>query len=154
MQRKAGTMTRKDSEHARVTDQLCFALHAPSRAVVGAYTERLATLGLTYTQYLTLLAIWENDGSTVKELGQALDLDSGTLSPVLKKLHSEGLIRKERSPDDERLVFVFVTEAGKELEGKTGKVRAEVEALTGLDDEEFSQLRTMLHTLRERLTAT
>lgn len=139
----------------RVDDQLCFALYAASRAVTAAYRARLVPLGLTYPQYLALLAIWEAPGSTVSELGRALALDSGTLSPLLRRLEHEGLVRKERAAGgsgaagfDERTVRVHTTAAGDALEPALAAVRAEVEASTGLSEGEFLALRQSLHTLR------
>lgn len=145
----------------RVDDQLCFALYAASRAVTAAYRARLAPLGLTYPQYLALLAIWEAPGSTVSELGRALALDSGTLSPLLRRLEREGLIRKERAGGtraatgtgtdanvDERTVRVYASAAGDALEPALAAVRAAVEASTGLRESEFRALRRSLHTLR------
>ncbi|NLA09629.1 MAG: MarR family transcriptional regulator [Microbacteriaceae bacterium] len=138
----------------RVDDQLCFALYAASRAVTAAYRARLAPLGVTYPQYLALLAIWEAPGSTVSELGRALALDSGTLSPLLRRLEREGLVRKERAAAggadgaDERTVRVYPTAAGDALEPALAAVRAAVEASTGLSEAEFLALRRSLHTLR------
>lgn len=133
---------------AHVDDQLCFALYAASRAVTGAYRTRLAALDLTYPQYLVLLALWEAEGSTVSALGRALDLDSGTLSPLIQRLVRDGLVRKERAGTDERTVRVFSTARGKALEPRVAAVRTEVEASTGLTEPEFKALRHALHTLR------
>lgn len=138
---------------AHVNDQLCFALYAASRAVTGAYRARLGTLGLTYPQYLVLLALWEAEGSTVSSLGRALDLDSGTLSPLVQRLARDGLVRKERASRDERTVRVFSTAAGKALEPRVAAVRREVEASTGLNEAEFKALRRSLHALRATIEA-
>ena len=136
-----------------VDDQLCFALYAASRAVTGAYRARLGALGLTYPQYLVLLALWEAEGSPVSALGRALDLDSGTLSPLIKRLVRDGLVQKERAGNDERAVRVFSTAAGKALEPRVAEVRREVEASTGLSEPEFKALRRALHTLRATIEA-
>ena len=125
-----------------VDDQLCFALYAASRAVTGAYRARLV-----------LLALWEAEGSTVSALGRALDLDSGTLSPLIKRLVRDGLVQKERAGNDERAVRVFSTAAGKALEPRVAEVRREVEASTGLSEPEFKALRHALHTLRATIEA-
>lgn len=135
----------------RVDDQLCFALYSASKALTAAYRQALSELGLTYPQYLTMLAVWESDGRTVAELGRAIELDSGTLSPLLRRLEAVGLIRRERSTTDERMVRVFVTERGRELEPQAAAVRLRVEAATGLSREEFEELRAMLHRLRETI---
>lgn len=140
-------------EPARLEDQLCFALYAASKAVTGAYRERLAEVGLTYPQYLAMLAVWERDGRTVAELGAALDLDSGTLSPLLKRLERAGLVRRERSATDERVVRVRATPPGRVLEGRVRPIRAAVESATGLTDAEFADLRRTLLRLRETISA-
>jgi len=133
---------------AKVDEQLCFALYAASKALTAAYRRGLAELSLTYPQYLTMLAVWERDGRSVADLGSAVDLDSGTLSPLLRRLEQAGLIRRVRSTHDERVVHIFVTDRGRELEPRAAAVRARVEAATGLSADEFVQLRSMLHRLR------
>lgn len=138
---------------AQLEAQLCFQLYAASRAVTAAYRRPLADLGLTYPQYLTMLALWEQDGRTVSELCSALDLDSGTLSPILKRLQRDGLIAKERSDDDERSVRVRCTPGGAELEQRAAPVREAVEASTGLRPEEFARLRETLRELRDAVRA-
>jgi DNA-binding MarR family transcriptional regulator len=129
-------------------EQLCFALHATSRAVTGAYRSMLAELGLTYPQYVAMLALWEQDGRTVAELGQALHLESNTLSPIVRRLEALGLVTRRRSKSDERVVHVHVTGAGWELEGRLGPVREAVQTATGLTDAQFTGLLRRLHTLR------
>ena len=138
---------------ARVDDQLCFALYSASKALTAAYRQALSELGLTYPQYLTMLAVWESDGRTVAELGRAIELDSGTLSPLLRRLEAAGLLRRERCAADERMVRVFVTPPGRELQPRAAAVRARVEAATGLSREEFVRLRSMLLRLRETVEA-
>lgn len=139
--------------HANLDDQLCFALYAASRAVMGVYRTKLAELGLTYPQYLTMLAVWQADSSTVRELGDALDLDSGTLSPILKRLREAKLIEKDRQTSDERTVQIKCTAQGWELETQAALVREEVESSTGLSVEGFKSLRENLHTLRANIKA-
>lgn len=134
-----------------VDDQLCFALYSASKALTAAYRQALSELGMTYPQYLTMLAVWESDGRTVAELGRAIELDSGTLSPLLRRLEAADLLRRERSTTDERVVRVFVTRKGRELEPRAAAVRARVEAATGLTPAEFAELRSMLHRLRETI---
>lgn len=150
----AATIETAAADTAHINDQLCFALYAASRAVTGAYRARLRPLGLTYPQYLVLLAVWEAEGSTVSALGRALDLDSGTLSPLIQRLARDGLVRKERTGTDERTVRVFSTPQGKALEPQVAAARAAVEASTGLTDQEFITLRHALHTLRATIEAT
>lgn len=134
-----------------VDDQLCFQLYATSRAVSGAYRVGLAGLGLTYPQYVTLLAVLEQDGRTVSELCDALDLDSGTVSPILARLQGEGLVTKVREGGDGRSVRVFCTEAGADLGRRVAPVRASVENATGLSSAEFAQLRGLLQQVRHNL---
>ena len=97
-------------------DQLCFALYSASRAVTAAYAPLLEPLGLTYPQYLVMLVLWEGDASSVKAIGEQLELDSGTLTPLLKRLEAQGLVRRARSTEDERVVEIFLTTDGTVLE--------------------------------------
>lgn len=138
---------------AIVDEQLCFALYSASKTLTAAYRQALGELGLTYPQYLTMLALWETDGRTVAELGRAIDLDSGTLSPLLRRLETSGLIRRERSVLDERVVRVLLTAQGRALESPAAAARARVEAATCLSQEEFTQLRSLLHRLRTNVAA-
>ncbi|QIK64989.1 MarR family transcriptional regulator [Nocardioides sp. HDW12B] len=135
----------------RVDDQLCFALYDASRAIVGRYREGLAQLGLTYTQYLVLLRLWETSPLTVADLGDALNLDSGTLSPLLKRLETQGLVTRRRLPTDERSVEVAVTSAGRDLKPLARRVQVDVENATGLDGESITALRDDLHELAAEL---
>ncbi len=99
----------------RLGDQLCFMFHATSRALTDAYRPALTRLGLTYPQYLVMLVLWEQDGLTVGEIGDRLFLDSGTLTPLLKRLEVRGVVARRRDPVDERLVRVRLTKAGVQL---------------------------------------
>lgn len=136
------------STRAKLDDQLCFALYAASRAVSGAYRQLLADVGLTYPQYLAMLSLWEENAQSVAALGGALDLESSTLSPLIRRLEALGLVRRQRSDTDERVVHVHLTDAGRALEARCAPVREQVEASTGLSDEEFAGLRAALHQLR------
>ena len=146
-------MARDQVHHARLNDQLCFALYTASKAVSAAYRPLLRELDLTYPQYLTLLAIWEKDGQAVAELGEALGLDSGTLSPVLQRLERAGLVRRRRAEDDERVVRIHATAQGLEMESRVTPVRQAVESATGLDDAEFAALRARLHELTRTVSS-
>lgn len=132
-------------------NQVCFALYTASRLMTQAYQPRLEPLGLTYPQYLTLLVLWERDGLTVSELGGRLSLDSGTLSPLLKKLESRGLIRRERKPEDERSVVLRLTPQGRELKRKALPVPEEMACLTSLSGARLVKLRQELEALSEAL---
>lgn len=133
----------------RLDDQLCFALYAASRAVTNSYREGLAGLGLTYPQFVTLLALWESDDISVRDLGKRLRLDSGTLSPLLKRLETLGFISRHRATDDERRVQIRLTPAGLALEGPVMEVQRDVASHLELSPDEASVLRT----LAQRLTA-
>jgi len=133
-------------------DQLCFALHSASRAVTAAYRPVLAELGLTYPQYLVMLAVWERGDVPMKELGSALGLDYGTLSPLLKRLETAGLVRRERQPDDERLITVSATEKGAALRAQAEKVPGAMGRSYGMSAEEADRLRVQLRDLIDRLS--
>jgi DNA-binding MarR family transcriptional regulator len=126
--------------------QLCFPLYATSRALTRAYAPLLDPAGLTYPQYLTMLALWAApEGSTVGELGRRLHLDSGTLTPLLKRLETAGLVERHRDPGDERRVIVTVTPYGDRLQEQVAHVPEAVAAQLGLSLEEGITLHTLLH---------
>ncbi|MGX1880725.1 MarR family winged helix-turn-helix transcriptional regulator [Streptomyces sp. NPDC055287] len=135
-----------------IDDQLCFALHSASRAVTAAYRPVLAELGLTYPQYLVMLAVWERGDVPMKELGAVLGLDYGTLSPLLKRLETAGLVRRERQADDERLVTVSATEQGRALKAGAERVPGAMGQRYGMSAEEAEGLRTRLRDLVDRLS--
>ena len=136
-------------ELLRLDRQVCFALHATSRAFDAMYRPLLRDLGLTYPQYLVMLALWEHGTLTVKELGLALRLDSGTLSPLLKRLETADLVRRKRSTRDERSVTVSLTGPGEALKRRAVAVPARILEASGLSEEELVALRRSL----ERVTA-
>ncbi|HEX4249689.1 MAG TPA: MarR family transcriptional regulator [Pseudonocardia sp.] len=140
---------RTDEYSLLLDDQMCFALYAASRAVTALYRPMLDELGLTYPQYLVMLVLWDQGTVPVKVVGEALHLDYGTLSPLLKRLAASGLVRKERRADDERSVLVALTDQGAELRERARGVPGAIGAAMALDGAEFEQLR---ETLR-RLTA-
>src|SRR5258707_5765638 len=120
---------------------LCFALYSASRAMTAAYRPILTELNLAYPQYLVLLVLWEDERVTVGRLGERLQLDSGTLSPLLKPLETNGFFRRERSSDDERLVDVTLTPAGRRLERKAQFIPEELLGSTGVTAREAADLR-------------
>ena len=129
-------------------NQLCFPLYVCSRELVNAYRPFLDELGITYTQYITLLVLWEERQATVKLLCQKLHLDSGTLTPLLKKLELKGFITRERSSMDERSVIAVITEKGLELREKASQVPLQMAALSnGFTEDDISQLRILLDRL-------
>ena len=129
--------------------QVCFALYSASRAITAAYRPLLAPLGLTYPQYLVMLALWERSPRTVRELGEALHLESGTLSPLLKRMEANGLLTRTRSADDERQVHVALTAAGTDLRERACDVPAQLSAATGVDPETLAALRRTCQALIE-----
>ncbi|CAM5689185.1 MarR family transcriptional regulator [Mycolicibacterium aubagnense] len=133
--------------------QLCFALYSASRAMTAAYRPILSELNLTYPQYLVLLVLWEEDRVTVGRLGERLQLDSGTLSPLLKRLEANGFIRRERSQQDERQVEVTLTSAGRKLEAKAQCIPEKLGAQTGITEREAADLRAAIRRLTDALTA-
>ncbi|NOJ98102.1 MarR family transcriptional regulator [Corallococcus sp. CA054B] len=136
----------------RLDLQLCFPLYAASRAMVQAYTPLLAKLGLTYPQYLVMLVLWETDGVSVKELGEKLYLDSGTLTPLLKRLETLGFVRRERSKEDARSVTVSLTAPGKALRRKAASIPEAIVCRTGLSLEELARLRRDIQRLFEKVS--
>jgi DNA-binding MarR family transcriptional regulator len=140
------------SEQALLLDnQLCFALYSASLAMTKVYKPLLDELGLTYPQYLAMLALWEHDGATVSELGQRLRLDSGTLTPLLKRLEAAGLIVRIRAVEDERRVHITLTAAGRRLRGKAEKVPGCVLEATDCSVSDLVQLTRQVQQLRDRL---
>lgn len=138
---------------ATLDSQLCFALYAASNAMTRLYRDKLEPLGLTYSQYLVMLVLWEQDAITVKQLGGKLFLDSGTLTPMLKRMASAGMIRRERSSSDERQVLLYLTPLGKALQQQVRLAQRELACLLPLDYGAFVRLRTELRGLAENLQA-
>ena len=137
----------------RLDNQLCFALYSASLAMTKLYKPLLDELGLTYPQYLVMLVLWEGDGLMVSELGQRLCLDSGTLTPLLKRLESTGLVSRMRDAEDERRVRIQLTAAGRKLKARAAKVPGCVLAASQCSIPELLQLTKQVRTLRERLAA-
>jgi DNA-binding MarR family transcriptional regulator len=140
-------------EALKLDNQLCFALYAASLAMTKLYKPLLEELGLTYPQYLVMLVLWEGDGPAVSELGRRLSLDSGTLTPLLKRLEAAGLVSRLRAVDDERRVHIHLSAAGRRLKARAAKVPACILAATQCPLPEVVRLTQELHRLRERLAA-
>ncbi|ABX04385.1 MAG TPA: MarR family transcriptional regulator [Herpetosiphon sp.] len=130
--------------------QLCFDVYAASRAINKAYRPLLEALSLTYPQYLVMLVLWEHEAQTVKQLGEQLQLDSGTLSPLLKRLESAGFLQRQRRASDEREVEIQLTEAGRALRQQASNVPASIFQAIGLSAAEYLQLK---HLLRQVMTS-
>jgi len=129
----------------KLENQLCFPLYACSKEIIRKYKPFLDPLGLTYTQYITLLALWEEDNLTVKALGEKLYLDSGTLTPLLKKMEIQKLIKRMRSADDERNVYIKLTEEGRVLKDKAAAVPEQIGKCISLSQEEVIFLHQTLY---------
>lgn len=134
-------------------DQLCFGLYSASRAVTSLYRTLLEPLDLTYPQYLVMLALWEHDAQQVKELGAALNLDSGTLSPLLKRLEKAGLVTRERQADDERSVRITLTDQGQALREQAERIPPHIGRALGFDLDTIVRLRTSMDQLTESVNA-
>jgi DNA-binding MarR family transcriptional regulator len=133
----------------RLGDFLCFAIYSANLAFGRAYRKGLEDLGLTYPQWIAIVALWEQDGQTVSELGEKMFLESNTLTPVLKKLETMGYLRRQRDPADERQVRISLTEAGRQLREKG--MHMNLVAATGLKPDEFARLQETVVTVRDNL---
>jgi DNA-binding MarR family transcriptional regulator len=140
--------------HLQLDAQLCFALYAASRSMTAVYRPLLEPLGLTYPQYLVMLVLWQRDGQSVRELGASLLLDSGTLTPLLKRLQSAGLLNRQRRQQDEREVEINLTEAGRQLREQARGIPGCIADRLGMPIDQIIALRTELHSLISRLTPT
>ena len=136
-------------EPLKLSKQLCFPLYACSREMIKLYKPFLDELGLTYTQYITMMVLWEHKAMTVKGLGQELYLDSGTLTPLLKKLEEKGLVTRRRSELDERNLIVTITESGEAMKDAALHIPAEMTKCINLSKEDIRALYRMLHQLLE-----
>ena len=134
-------------EAMKLDHQLCFPLYAAARNVTGMYTPWLKPLGLTYTQYIVFLVLWEKDGVSVTEIGEKLMLDNGTLSPLLKKMEQAGYVKRRRSRDDDRVVVITLTEAGRALQEKAKDIPGNVAGCIELPPEKAQMLYTLLYEL-------
>lgn len=129
----------------KLKNQLCFPLYACSREVVKRYKPFLDAIDLTYTQYIAMMVMWEKKSVTVKELGECLYLDSGTLTPLLKKLESKGLLTRARSDKDERNLIVTITDNGEKLKEEAVKIPMQIAGCTNLSPEEGAELYRILY---------
>ncbi len=143
----------RDNEHnpLRLSDQLCFALYSTSRAITKQYASLLRELGVTYPQYLSLLALWEQDGLSIQELGRLLELEGATTTPLVKRMEKLGLVRRERSSEDERRVHIFLTAKGKSCREKALRVPEELGCALGIDSDQAVTLIKQMHKLKAAL---
>lgn len=138
-------MAKEKYDCLKLENQLCFPLYACAKEIVRRYKPFLDEIDLTYTQYIVMMALWEHENMNVKELGETLYLDSGTLTPVLKKLESKGFIKRERAKKDERNLVITVTAEGMKLKEKAVKVPAQMGSCVKLEVDEAIVLHKLLH---------
>jgi DNA-binding MarR family transcriptional regulator len=146
-------MPNKTDAMLQLDNQLCFALYSTSLAMTKLYKPLLDALGLTYPQYLAMLVLWEQDGLTVSEIGERLYLDSGTLTPLLKRLEAAGLIARIRAVEDERRVHITLTAAGRKLKTKAAKIPDCILTAAQCPVPELMTLTRQVQALRQRLVA-
>ena len=130
--------------YMKLENQLCFKLYAASRMVTSTYTQFLKPLGFTYTQYIVLLVLWEKDGITVGKLCEKLYLDNGTITPIIKKMQSQGYLERVRSSEDDRIVIIYLTDEGKKLQEKAKNIPKLMNGCLELSDEKKVQLYDLL----------
>ena len=140
--------TKKDP--LRLENQLCFPLYACARETIKLYKPYLDELDLTYTQYIAMMVLWEKKSVTVKELGAVLHLDSGTLTPLLKKMEAKGLLTRRRSTEDERSLIVSLTEQGEALRERAVDIPAKMSKCVNLEPEEARELYRLLYKLLQQ----
>lgn len=144
-------MNTKTDKTPLLDEQLCFAIYSTSLAMSKVYRPLLAKLGVTYPQYLVLMALWNQDQVTVSEIGSRVFLDSATLTPLLKRMEGAGLVERVRSARDERQVIVSLTPAGRDMQKEAGKIMSSVLCATQCSKEEAIALKDQLVTLRNNL---
>ena len=142
---------KKNYDALKLESQLCFPLYAASREIIKKYTPLLNELDLTYTQYVAMMVMWEEKEINVKDLGEKLYLDSGTLTPLLKKLEAKGYINRERSKEDERSLIISITEKGDELRDNAIRIPQKVSACVNLDPKKAKALYSMLYELLDKM---
>ncbi|GGD27004.1 MarR family winged helix-turn-helix transcriptional regulator [Franconibacter pulveris 1160] len=145
------TLPADEETTLRLDNQLCFALYSASLALNKLYRQLLAPLGITYPQYLVLMVLWEQDDITVSQIGERLFLDSATLTPLLKRMESAGLLLRQRSREDERQVVVTLTGNGRDLQAKALSLPESVRCAANCDIDTLVSLKTQLETFRDSL---
>lgn len=136
----------------KISNQLCFPLYACSREIIKQYKPFLDKIGITYTQYLVMMVLWENGSVTVKELGDRLYLDSGTLTPLLKKMEAKGLLTRKRSRKDERNLIISLTRSGEKLKDKAVEIPAKIAGCAKISAEEGEYLYRLLYKILGQLS--
>lgn len=141
----------EDNKQLKLNNQLCFPIYALSRDIVAAYRPLLEAIDLTYPQYLALLVLWEKEEQTVSQLGEQLDLDSGTLTPLLKRLEQKGLVHRRRSVADERSVIISLTESGSSLQTKAACIPAKLLQALPVSAVELETLQRIICKIRKNI---
>ncbi len=141
----------KNFDALKLDNQLCFPLYVCSKEIVKKYKPFLDEIGLTYTQYITMMAMWEHEELSVKKLGELLFLDSGTLTPVLKTLEKKGLLSRRRSTDDERMLIVKLTKEGINLKEKAVGVPYKMQGCVSIDEKDAAELYRILHKIMNNI---
>ncbi len=147
------SQVKQNANPLSLSNQICFALYSASLEMTKLYRPLLEPLGVTYPQYLVMLALWERSGISVKELGEQLHLDSGTLTPLLKRLEKMSLIRRQRNPDDERQVCITLTKEGKDLHGKARRIPGFINCALSMCSSDLDSLRDAVKDARDHLAA-
>lgn len=135
------------NEKLKLENQLCFPLYACAKEIVRRYTPLLEPLGLTYTQYIAMMVMWEHKSISIRDMGKLLFLDSGTLTPMLKKMEKAGWIQRKRSEIDERMVIITITDRGEALNDMASEIPAKMAGCVTLENDEALQLYSLLHKL-------
>ena len=135
------------NEKLKLENQLCFPLYACAKEIVRRYTPLLESLGLTYTQYIAMMVMWEHKSISIRDMGKLLFLDSGTLTPMLKKMEKAGWIQRKRSEIDERMVIITITDRGEALHDMAAEIPAKMAGCVTLENDEALQLYSLLHKL-------
>ena len=133
-------------------NQLCFALYAATNSIIRYYRIYLNEIGITYTQYLVLLVLWDLENCSIKNIATALKLDSPTITPIVQKLEKLNLVTRQRSKEDERVVVVSLTQSGLDLEGQVADIQSKVACKTHLKNKDFNELKESLNQLAETMT--
>jgi DNA-binding MarR family transcriptional regulator len=131
----------ENSKSLQLENQICFPLYVIAKEITGLYRPFLDEIGITYPQYLVMMVLWENDGLSVNHIGEKLFLDSGTLTPLLKRLESKGIISRKRKKEDERVVEVFLTESGRQLQRKACEIPGKIQDKIGIETEDLLHLK-------------
>lgn len=135
----------------KLENQICFPLYVIAKEITGLYRPFLDELDMTYSQYLVMMVLWENDGLTVSHIGDKLFLDSGTLTPLLKRLETKGFIVRKRKKEDERVVEAFLTEVGKQLQQKACEIPKKIQQKIGIEPEDLIQLKDTIQKILSKI---